>query len=257
MGSRWPIVLWIIAASAISLGVYGIYLKHLQTTTPDSPQRQPLVNRSADAQQTTQVGASSRKSDAIQRADVLPAMDSPPPLEVTLQNPAAPVEPNRTRESEDPRPTSGDSAPVGEASLEVLLYSVTRGVDVNRHHDLLQFILDEETKETGLDLDASVSIEAAISEIAAARGVASSVRSSGNDIQCTASLCTFLLESSGAFQMTRLSSEFQAMMEQGPVSMVSWVGLGTREREGYLRFYLYRSAIEQHLDLLEAVVAGP
>jgi hypothetical protein len=257
MVSRWLTVVSIIAGSAILLGVRGIYLKHLDPAPTDPSQQQPIVNRSGDAQEATEIGRAARKSDAVHRRDVLPATESYPPQEATLQSHAPHVEPDPTRESGVPGRTSGDSAPAGEAPLDLLLYSVSRRLDVHRHHDLLRFILDEEIRETGLDVDAALSIEAAISEIAAARGAASGVGSGYSDIQCTVSLCTLLLESRGAFQMTRLSPEFQAMMEQGPVSMVSWVGLGTREREGHLRFYLYRSGMEQHSDLLEAVVAGP
>lgn len=256
MISRRPIGLSIIIASAISLGAYGIYLKHIDPTAADSPQTHPLVSRSADAQQTTKIGKSSSKSDAVQRGDVLPTIESSPPLEETLQNTAAPDEPYSTRESKDPG-LAGDPAPEGEAPIGVLLNSVVHRLGVDGHHDLLRFILDEEIKESGLDSDAALSIETAILEVAGARGNPSEVRSGVSDIQCTASLCTFLVESGGAFQMTRMSPEFQAMLEQGPVSMIWWVGLGTRERQGHVRLYMYRPDIEQHWGLLEAVLAGP
>ncbi|HRP34973.1 MAG TPA: hypothetical protein PLI48_03730 [Gammaproteobacteria bacterium] len=253
---RRPIVVSIIIASAISFGAYGIYLKRNELMATDSSQRHPLLNHSRDAQQTTQTGLSSSDSDSVRLGDFPPTIESSPPLEETMQNSAADVEPFHRRESEDPGQT-GDPVPEREATIGILLNSVVERLGVEGHHDLLQFILDEEIKETGLDVDAALSIEAAISEIAAARGVSSGVGSGDSDIQCTASLCTLLVESGGPFQMTRMSPEFQAMMEQGPVSMLWWVRLGTRERLDHVRLYMYRPGIEQHLNLLEAVVATP
>lgn len=253
---RRPIVVSIIIASAISLGAYGIYLKRNEPMATDSSQRHPLLNHSPDAQQTTQAGLSSSDSDAARLGDVSPTIESSSPLEETMQDSAADVEPFPTLESEDPSQT-GDPVPEREATTGNLLNSVVERLGVEGHHDLLQFILDEEIKETRLDVDAARSIEAAVLEVAGTSRISSDERSGVSDIQCTASLCTLLVESGGPFQMMGMSPEFQAMMEQGPVSMLWWVRLGTRERLDHVRLYLYRPGIVQHLGLLEAVVAGP
>jgi hypothetical protein len=250
MRSHQPILVWIIAASAVSLGAYGVWLKRTESTAPHLPQTHPFVSLHADSQQADQSEKLSVESDAVHRANVPRGTESSPATDETPPNGSVLVETHLAHES-------GASGPEPEAPILVLTREVGYRLSPHAYHDLLRFIMEQEIQETGLDLEAARLLEATILEFAVARGMPSDVHLGISDVQCTASLCTLLRDFDGTFFRFRMSPEWRAMEKQGAVPIVSWVGLGTGEREGHMRVYMFRPAIELHRDLLEAVVAGP
>lgn len=247
--SRRLFVFSMIIVSAMSLAAYGIYLKRVDPTATDFSQRNPSTKHSADAQPAMQGEEPSVESDAVHRANISLGIDSSAASNETRQIDSVPVEIHFTQEP-------GDRGPEPEAPVRELTREVGYELGPHAYHDLLRFILEEEIQETGLDIEAARLLEASILEVAVALGRPSDVHLGVSDVQCTASLCTFLRDHRGTFFRMRLSPDWRAMEQQGPVPIFSWVGLGTGERQHHDRFYMFRPAIERHRDLLEAVVAG-
>ncbi|NGP52336.1 hypothetical protein [Thioalkalivibrio sp. XN8] len=167
-----------------------------------------------------------------------------------------------------------DRDPVHQAGdpIEHLLHSAVRHRRGGAGHDLLRFILEEDIREFGLDVEAAESFEQAILTVATAKGIPPGDGSGISDIVCTVSLCTFVAEPLGTYNMIRHSPEWFAMEKEGPVpgirSMLepsqqlraahTWIRFGIRSSGGKAQVYYYRPGIiEHHRELLEAVVAEP
>lgn len=247
--SRRSVAILIVIATAISLGGYGSYLKRIDTAATETSQRHRT--------QTHQSESFTSESDAVHGGNLRPTSEFSPTSEETVQNRSAPVGNRSTGEPGNHGRTVGHPAPKGNASIVDLNLQALHRLDHHAYHDLLQFILGEEILETGQDIAAAELLEAAIREFVVARSVPTDVQSGVSNIQCTAALCTFLEDRHGPFGMMRRSPEWQAIERQGPMPVVWSVWLHTEERQGHGRVYLFRPGIEQHRDLLEAVVAGP
>lgn len=249
MKSRRLVVFSMIVVSAMLLAAYGTYLERVDPTATYFSQRNPSTKNSADAQPAMQGEEPSVESDVVQRASIPRGIDSSAASNETLQIDSVPVEIHLTQ-------VSGDGGPEPEAPIRELTREVGYSLGPHAYHDLLRFTLEEEIQATGLDLEAARLLEASILEVAVALGTSPDVHLGVSDVPCTASLCTFLRDHRGAFFRMRLSPEWRAMEKQGPVPIVSWVGLGTGEPQHHDRFYMFRPAIERHRDLLEALVVG-
>ena len=252
MASRWRLVSLTILVAAVSIGALRLLGGPFETAV-DPSNNDLLANQSASAQASTSIQASPSLPGAEQAPEARPG-DAvlPSSADVILARPPQVV----------PEPAS-DPEPAMEAPIDSLLYQAIKHLPRGANQDLLRFILEEEIRESGADLEAAVAFEAAVLDVAAARGMPAGIQSGISEIVCSVSLCSFKADLDGTYNTIRHTPEWSAMEEQGPVPSIdlvlgpshSWVGFGLPERR--LQVYYYRPAIERHRELLEAVLAEP
>ena len=252
MASRWRLVSLTIVVAAVSIGALRLFDRPGETAV-DPSNKDLLVNQSAAVQASTRIPATPSRPGTEQAPEAPPdAAASPSSADVISTGPPQVV----TERASDPEPEM-------EAPIDSLLYQAIKHLPRGANQDLLRFILEEEIRESGADLEAAVAFEAAVLDVAAARGMPAGIQSGISEIVCSVSLCSFKADLDGTYNTIRHTPEWSAMEEQGPVPSIdsvlgpsqSWVGFGLPERR--LQVYYYRPAIERHRELLEAVLAEP
>lgn len=250
----------IVILGAAAIGAYAVHLggDRFPAATPTAELVRVDAAIAPDVRETP---ASSL--DPRSRSDQPGKLDAPSDRNVSAQPyedseadlPSGPLHPER-------EPTHGP-----DKSIENLLHGAVRLRPGGAGRDLVRFILEEEIREFGLDVDAAESFTQAILTVAAARGMPPGGGSGVSDLVCTVSLCTFVAEPRGTFASIRQTPEWHAMEHEGPVPSIraivgpahSWVrfGIGSSGGETQLQYFYYRPEIERHRELLEAVVAEP
>lgn len=251
MASRWRLVSLTIVVAAVSIGALRLFDRPGETAV-DPSNKDLLVNQSAAVQASTRIPATPSRPGTEQAPEAPPdAAASPSSADVILAGPPQGV----------PEPAS-DPEPEMEEPIDSLLYKALKHLPRGADQDLLRFILEEEIRENGADLNAAVQFEAAVLEVAAARGMPAGIQSGISEIVCSVSLCTFEADLDGTYNTIRHTPEWYAMEQHGPVPSIdsvrpsrSWVMFGRPERR--VQVYYYRPAIEQHRELLEALLAEP
>lgn len=256
---RRLVISLVVILGVASIGAYAVHLggDRFPEATPTEEPVQVNVAIAPEVREgpASSLDRSSRSDppgkDALPDRDVLPK----PHEDSEADLPSGPLHSER-------EPTHGL-----DKSIEHLLHGAIRHRPGGAGRDLLHFILEEDIREFGVDVDAAESFKQAILTVAAARGMPPGGGSGVSDIVCTVSLCTFVAEPRGTFSSIRQTPEWHAMELEGPVPSIrailgpshSWVRFGNESSGGktQLQYYYYRPEIERHRELLEAVVAEP
>lgn len=251
MASRWRLVLLTILVAAASIGALRLFDGPGETAV-DPSNKDVLANQSAPAQARNSIPASPSRPGAEQAPEARPEEAVLPSSADVISTGLPQVVPERV----------SDPEPEMEEPIDSLLYEALKHLPHGANQDLLRFILEEEIRESGADLEAAVAFEAAVLDVAAARGMPAGIQSGIREVVCSVSLCAFEADLDGTYNTIRHTPEWYAMEEQGPVPSIdsvrpsrSWVMFGRPERR--VQVYYYRPAIERHRELLEAVIADP
>jgi hypothetical protein len=253
--SRRRLISSIIFAVAVAVGAYAVHVDDARVSET-TPTQEP-----AEVNLTIAPEASASRLDPPSRSGPSDNPEAPADRDVSPQ-------PNEDYEAGlRSVALQAEREPTHEADIEDLLHGAVRLRPGGAGQDLLRFILEEDIREFGLDVDAAQSFEQAILTVAAARGRPPGDGSGVSDLVCTVSLCTFVAEPRGTFASIRQTPEWHAMEHEGPVPSIrailgpahTWVrfGIGSSGGKTQLQYYYYRPEIERHRELLEAVVAEP
>lgn len=255
------VVFSILVAGASAIGAYSVHVGDARTPRVSLAEGKPAVSRPGPFEINASGLNPPSQSDPSGTPEAMPDRHFAPKQDADYHANFPPV----------PLPQKRGPTHAVNDTIEDLLGRAVRSLRGGASQDLLRFILEEDINEFGMDIDAAKSFDEAILTAATARGMSPVDGSGVTDIVCTMSLCTFVAEPLGTFNVIRQTPEWYAMEQEGPVPGIrslqeparelgpaqSWIRFGIRSSGGKTQVYYYRPGIERHRELLEAVVAPP